>query len=80
MSSVNCVNWFELYVQDMARARAFYERVLGIALEPLKLPTSGLLSASVTTPRNSWAATFDARPSRGRNKSDFFICDSCCET
>ena len=41
MSSVNCVNWFELYVQDMARARAFYERVLGVALEPLKLPEGG---------------------------------------
>ncbi len=41
MSSINCVNWFELYVQDMARARAFYERVLGIALEPLKLPEGG---------------------------------------
>ncbi|WP_298576902.1 VOC family protein [uncultured Luteimonas sp.] len=38
MSSANSVNWFELYVQDMARARAFYEALLGITLEPLKLP------------------------------------------
>ena len=41
MSAVNSVNWFELYVQDMPRARAFYEAVLGIALEPLKLPDGG---------------------------------------
>lgn len=38
MSAVNSVNWFELYVQDMARARAFYERMLEVTLEPLKPP------------------------------------------
>ncbi len=38
MSKSNSVNWFEIYVQDMPRARAFYEAVLGIAMEPLKLP------------------------------------------
>jgi len=38
MAGVNSVNWFEIYVQDMARARAFYEAVFDIALEPLKLP------------------------------------------
>lgn len=37
MATNNSVNWFELYVQDMPRARAFYETVFGIALEPLKL-------------------------------------------
>src|SRR5690606_2112535 len=41
MSVANTINWFELYVQDMRRARAFYEGVLGIALEPLKLPEGG---------------------------------------
>lgn len=34
----NSVNWFEIYVQDMARARAFYETVFAITLEELKLP------------------------------------------
>ena len=41
MSAVNSVNWFEIYVQDMARARAFYEAVFGLALEPLKAPAEG---------------------------------------
>ena len=41
MSAVNSVNWFELYVQDMAQARAFYEAVFGIVLEPLKSPDAG---------------------------------------
>ena len=38
MSSINAVGWFEIYVQDMARAKAFYEQVLGITLESLKVP------------------------------------------
>lgn len=31
----NPVRWFEIYVQDMARAKAFYESVLGVRLEKL---------------------------------------------
>ncbi|WP_319783014.1 VOC family protein [Oceanisphaera sp. IT1-181] len=30
----NAVVWFEIYVADMARARKFYEAVLGVTLEP----------------------------------------------
>lgn len=29
----NPVRWFEIYVQDMARARAFYEAVFAVRLE-----------------------------------------------
>ena len=31
----NAVRWFEIYVQDMARARRFYETVLGVKLEQI---------------------------------------------
>jgi uncharacterized protein len=31
----NAVSWFEIYVQDMPRAKAFYEAVLGRTLERL---------------------------------------------
>ena len=31
----NPVAWFEIYVTDMARARKFYEAVLGVQLEIL---------------------------------------------
>jgi len=34
----NPVVWFEIYVQDMPRARAFYEKVLGLELEKLESP------------------------------------------
>ncbi len=35
----NPVIWFEIYVQDLARATMFYEILLGIKLEPLGNPT-----------------------------------------
>ena len=37
----NAVVWFEIYVQDMARARTFYEAVLQRQLEPLPAPEGG---------------------------------------
>ena len=33
--AVNPVIWFELYVNDMGRARAFYESVLQLTLQPM---------------------------------------------
>lgn len=35
----NPVVWFEIYVQDMQRARKFYEAVLDVKLEPMPAPT-----------------------------------------
>jgi predicted enzyme related to lactoylglutathione lyase len=35
----NTVVWFEIYVQDMARAKAFYEAVLDVKLERMPAPT-----------------------------------------
>lgn len=36
----NPVGWFEIYVDDMARARAFYEAVLGAPLTRLDSPVA----------------------------------------
>ena len=38
MSAFNPVVWFEIYADDLTRARAFYETVLGVTLEPLPMP------------------------------------------
>ena len=35
---INPVGWFEIYVDDMARAKAFYEQVFGVALTRLDAP------------------------------------------
>jgi predicted enzyme related to lactoylglutathione lyase len=37
----NPVGWFEIYVNDMPRAKAFYEAVFAITLQPLGDPTGG---------------------------------------
>ena len=34
----NSVGWFEIYVDDMSRAKAFYETVFGVQLERLDNP------------------------------------------
>ena len=34
----NPVNWFEIYVDDMERAKNFYEAVLGVKLEKMPGP------------------------------------------
>lgn len=43
----NPVGWFEIYVADMARARRFYETLLGVTLERLDNP--------LTSPVELWA-------------------------
>lgn len=37
-SQANPVNWFEIYVEDMDRAKKFYSQVLDQALEDMKIP------------------------------------------
>lgn len=39
MTKMNAVGWFDIYVDDMDRAVAFYETVLGTKLEPMGDPT-----------------------------------------
>jgi uncharacterized protein len=38
----NPVGWFEIYVQDMGRAKAFYESVFGVELAKLDSPDPGI--------------------------------------
>lgn len=35
----NAAVWFEIYVDDLQRAQAFYEQVLGVKLETLDVPS-----------------------------------------
>ena len=40
MAKFNPVVWFDIYVDDMKRATAFYEQVLGGKLEKITDPTN----------------------------------------
>lgn len=46
-ASPHALNWFEIPVTDFARAKAFYETVLGRPIEPLEMGpiTMGMLSS-----------------------------------
>jgi len=39
MTQMNAIGWFDIYVDDLDRATAFYEKVLGQKLEPIGDPT-----------------------------------------
>jgi predicted enzyme related to lactoylglutathione lyase len=43
-SKRNPVGWFEIYVDDMARAQAFYEKVLQVKLQALDSPVIKMLA------------------------------------
>ena len=36
-ASPHAINWFEIPVTDFARAKAFYQTVLGITIEPMEM-------------------------------------------
>ena len=44
---IKSVGWFEIYVQDMKRAKAFYESAFSIQLEKMDAPDSSFESAAV---------------------------------
>lgn len=46
----NALNWFEIPVTDFSRAKSFYEKVLGIVIEPMFMGpvTMGMLSTDPT--------------------------------
>jgi|SRR5690606_37966174 len=39
MAGTNPVRWFEIYVNDMARAKRFYEEVLQVTLQDMSMPS-----------------------------------------
>jgi predicted enzyme related to lactoylglutathione lyase len=79
----NPVGWFEIYVQDMERAKAFYESVLGVDLEEMKDPGPGI-SAMWSFPTQKDAAgaagalaRMDNGPSGGNATIVYFTCADC---
>ena len=80
----NPVIWFEIYVDDMPRARAFYERTLAVTLESLKAPdnTDGLemwafpMQMDRVGAGGALAKMDSVRPGGGGTLV-YFACDDC---
>ncbi len=76
----NPVGWFEIYVQDMARARAFYETVLGTKLESLPSPEVEMWAFPMQRSASGAAgalAKMAGFPSGGNSTLVYFVCDDC---
>ncbi len=76
----NPVSWFEIYVQDMSRARAFYGAVLGVAIE--KLPGVDLEMYALPMDEKSYGAggalvRHPDMPSGGNSTVVYFACEDC---
>ena len=78
----NPVGWFEIYVQDMARARKFYESLLDVTLQKLDSPAGELEMWSFPGDQNAYGtpgalAKMKGVPSGGMGTMVYFMCDDC---
>jgi len=76
----NPVGWFEIYVQDMARAKAFYMAVLGVKLERLNNPGMEMWAFPMNMERYGAAGALvkaPGYPSGGNSVLVYFACDDC---
>ena len=80
----NPVAWCEIYVQDMARAKAFYEAMLGMPLSPLEgSGTEGEMAmwAFPMQPEGEGCSgalvQMAGMPSGGNSVIVYFGCDDC---
>ena len=88
----NPVVWFEIYVENMARAKAFYEATLEVKLESIPAPTEKMSEegnmemwsfpmdkdADVTTPgANGMLVKMDGYNPAGGGTLVYFGCEDC---
>ncbi len=76
----NPVGWFEIYVQDMERAKNFYEAVFQVKLEKLNTPGLELLAFPMVMDRMGAAGALVKMPgfaSGGNSTLVYFSCTDC---
>ncbi|MDO6562976.1 VOC family protein [Amphritea sp. 1_MG-2023] len=81
--SKNPVVWFEIYVDNMARAQKFYESVLDISLEVLQDPNdSGVEMLSFPSDMEEYGSTgalvkMEGFSAGGNSTLIYFSCEDC---
>ena len=76
----NPVVWFEIYVQDMERAKKFYESVFRIKLEKLNNPELELWGFPMNMERTGASGALvkmDGFSSGGNSTLVYFSCSDC---
>jgi len=80
MNNENPVRWFEIYVQDMPRAKSFYATVLGV--EFTQLESSGMEMWAFPMLMDAGGASgslvkMEGMPSGGSSTLVYFGCEDC---
>ena len=76
----NPVGWFEIYVQDMNRAKAFYESVFKTQLQKLENPGIDMWAFPMQPEANGASGALirmEGFPSGGNSTIVYFICADC---
>lgn len=78
----NPVGWFEIYVQDMERAKRFYQQVLQLKVERLPTPDNSLEMWAFPMDTNGTGASgslvkMAGCPSGGNSTLVYFSCADC---
>ena len=80
----NVVNWFEIYVDDMARAQKFYEAVLNLKMQELPMGESGMQMVAfpwaedMAAPNASGSLVkMEGIKAGGNSTMVYFQCDDC---
>lgn len=76
----NPVRWFEIYVNDMNRAKQFYESLLQVTLEKLPLPDFEMWQFPMSTESYGAAGalvSMEGFPAGGNSTLVYFSCADC---
>ncbi len=85
MSKQNPIGWFELYVQDMPRAKKFYEAVFQVQLSPIEIPDANIEMYGFDQDMESYGSSgalikVEGVPSGGGGTLVYFSCEDCGKT
>lgn len=86
MEKPNAIGWFDIYVEDMDRAVAFYEKVLATKLAPIGDPTGETQMKSFPANMSAYGAggalvkSAHSRPGVGGTMVYFSVEDCAVET
>jgi predicted enzyme related to lactoylglutathione lyase len=76
----NPVGWFEIYVEDMGRAKAFYESVFGVQLSRLENPEVELWAFPMNMDGDGASGALVKMPgfrTGGNSVLVYFRCEDC---
>ena len=76
----NPVGWFEIYVQDINRAKTFYQKVLGATFERLEAGGLEMWAFPGSQEGSGCSGTLihmPGFPSGGNSTLVYFVCDDC---